>query len=141
MITRFAAALVAVTVYAQTKPAALRLEPEDVALWGDSASQRFLVLARDENGFEEDVTARARFSLSTAGKGEIDESGKFRALADGRTVLTARYAGQTATSNIRIEGASERRPFSFATSLGGIFTRRGCNNSDCHGGVKGKGGF
>ena len=141
MITRFAAALMAVTVYAQTKPVALRLEPRDVALWGDSASQRFLVLARDENGFEEDVTARATFSLSAAGKGEIDESGKLRALADGRTVLTARYAGQTATSNIRMEGVSERRPFSFATSLGGIFTRRGCNNSDCHGGVKGKGGF
>ena len=35
--------------------------------------KRFLVLARDENGFEEDVTAQARFSLSAPGKGGIDE--------------------------------------------------------------------
>ena len=140
MIARFVSALVAAALYAQTEPAGLRLEPGEAALWGDSASQRFLALA-DGNGFEEDVTARARFSLSPAGRGEIDESGKFRALSDGQVVLTARYRGHIATSSIRIEGAGKRRPFSFATSIGGIFTRRGCNNSDCHGGVKGKGGF
>src|SRR5262249_30085006 len=33
------------------------------------------------------------------------------------------------------------RPFDFAHDIGGIFTRKGCNNATCHGGVKGRGGF
>ena len=33
------------------------------------------------------------------------------------------------------------RPFSFARDVGGILTKRGCNNQECHGSVKGRGGF
>lgn len=31
--------------------------------------------------------------------------------------------------------------FDFQRDIGGIFTRHGCNATDCHGGVKGEGGF
>lgn len=34
-----------------------------------------------------------------------------------------------------------QRPFDFGLDIGGILTRRGCNGSNCHGGVKGRGGF
>src|SRR5215470_2130313 len=37
--------------------------------------------------------------------------------------------------------AAETRPFEFGRDIGGILTRRGCNNATCHGGVKGRGGF
>ena len=33
------------------------------------------------------------------------------------------------------------RPLSFAGDIGRILTKYGCNGSDCHGSVKGKGGF
>ena len=33
------------------------------------------------------------------------------------------------------------RPPSFTRDIEGILTRRGCNDSNCHGGVKGRGGF
>ena len=36
---------------------------------------------------------------------------------------------------------AEERPFSFARDIGGILTKQGCNNSDCHGSVKGRGGL
>ncbi len=39
------------------------------------------------------------------------------------------------------EAAQEERPFSFERDIGGILTKHGCNTSECHGGVKGKGGF
>ena len=39
------------------------------------------------------------------------------------------YAGESA------------RPFSFPRDVGGILTKRGCNNQECHGSVKGRGGF
>jgi hypothetical protein len=37
--------------------------------------------------------------------------------------------------------AADARPFEFGRDIGGIFTRKGCNNANCHGGVKGRGGF
>jgi Protein of unknown function (DUF1553)/Protein of unknown function (DUF1549) len=37
--------------------------------------------------------------------------------------------------------AAETRPFEFGRDIGGILTRKGCNNATCHGGVKGRGGF
>ncbi|MBM3774671.1 MAG: hypothetical protein FJW37_05845 [Acidobacteria bacterium] len=33
------------------------------------------------------------------------------------------------------------RPFSFARDIESVLTRRGCNGSACHGGVKGQAGF
>jgi hypothetical protein len=90
---------------------------------------------------ERDVTSIARLSLSASEKGVIDKSGKFTAKADGDVKLTAQFEGGQAETAIRVRGAGEKRPFSFASDIGAILTKRGCNNSDCHGGVKGKGGL
>ncbi len=136
-----AAILLALPAYPQAQSLALRIYPREASLWGTAASQRFLVLARSADGVERDVTSSSALSLSSASAGEIDPSGKFVARADGRVSLTARYDNLAAEAVVRIEGAGKQRPFSFARDIGGIFTRRGCNNSDCHGGVKGKGGY
>ena len=72
---------------------------------------------------------------------EVDESGRVVALANGNSGLKAQFAGRSATTEVRVSGSSESRPFSFARDIGGIFTKRGCNDSSCHGGVKGQGGF
>jgi len=37
--------------------------------------------------------------------------------------------------------AQSVRPFSFPRDIGSILTKRGCNSTACHGGVKGRGGF
>ena len=42
---------------------------------------------------------------------------------------------------VRVKGSDEKRPFSFGRDIGGIFTKKGCSDSHCHGSVKGKGGF
>ncbi|MBM3785165.1 MAG: DUF1549 domain-containing protein [Acidobacteria bacterium] len=119
----------------------LRIHPSEATLWGSGATQRFLVLERDAGGLERDVTASARLTLSDPSLARIDASGKLTVQAAGSATLRAVAGGHSADAKIRIEGAGEKRPFSFGADIGGIFTRRGCNNSDCHGGVKGKGGF
>ena len=48
--------------------------------------------------------------------------------------------GKTASARIPVEGRKEF-PFNFAWDIGSILTRKGCNGSQCHGGVKGQGGF
>ena len=71
----------------------------------------------------------------------MDAAGRVVALADGSAVLTVSLEGRSVKTEVRVAGSQETRPFSFARDIGGILTKRGCNDSSCHGGVKGKGGF
>ena len=119
----------------------LRVLPEEVTLWGAKATQRILVLGRYSDGLNRDVTPESRFSTSHPGLAEVDGAGRVTALADGLALLTAEFEGQRAKVEVRVEGSQESRPFSFARDIGGLFTKRGCNTNDCHGSVKGKGGF
>ena len=119
----------------------VRLVPEDMTLWGRNASRRFLVLGRYSDGLEREITAQSRLSLSDSEVAKVEEPGRLRALSDGKATLTAQVEGQLAKTNIRVEGSKEKTPFSFGRDIGGILTRTRCNSSDCHGSVKGKGGF
>ena len=120
---------------------AVRIYPQDVSLWGPQSTQRFLVLAKYANGLERDVTSSARFSLSGDSKGDMDASGKFTPKKSGEAVLTAQFGGQTAKTSIRIESGHAEGRVTFAREISGIFSKRGCNSSSCHAGVKGRGGF
>ena len=119
----------------------LRLIPQDRTLWGAKASQHFLVIGKYSDGLERDVTAESRFSISDSKVAKVDAEGRVVALADGSVVLTVSLEGRSVKTDVRVEGSQETRPFSFARDIGGILTKRGCNDSSCHGGVKGKGGF
>src|SRR5439155_145260 len=61
--------------------------------------------------------------------------------ADGSLTITATLSTAHAQSAVRIQGSDAARPFRFARDIGGILTKRGCNQAACHGGVKGRGGF
>jgi len=118
----------------------VRFIPSDVTLRGAKASQRFVVLGTYADGLERDVTAQSSFSLSNVSTAEVDPTGRVVARADGTALLKAERLGRTATANIRTEYSQTMRPFSFARDIvGDILTRRGCNGSACHGGVKGRG--
>ena len=126
---------------APPKLQSLRLVPQNRTLWGAKASQHFLVIGKYSDGLERDVTAESRFSLSHSKVAKVDEGGLVVALADGSAVLKASLGRRSAKTEVRVAGSQETRPFSFARDIGGILTKRGCNDSSCHGGVKGQGGF
>ena len=126
---------------ASSKLQSLRLVPQERTLWGAKASQYFLVIGKYSDGLERDVTAESRFSLSDSKVAKVDAEGRVLALADGSAVLTASLGGRSAKTEVRVAGSQETRPFGFARDIGGIFTKRGCTDSSCHGGVKGQGGF
>ena len=119
----------------------MRLVPENPTLWGAKASQRFLVLGKYADGLERDLTSESRFSIKGAGVAKVEPTGQVVGLSDGRTTLTATAGGQSVSTGVQVQGSEEKRPFSFAGEMGGIFTRQGCNDSACHGGPKGKAGF
>ena len=125
----------------QPEIVSIRLVPRSRMLSGKNASQQFVVMGRLSDGRERDVTGQARFALSNADVGRIDSTGRMFATRDGETAFEALVGGHQATVALRVEGSAEERPFSFARDIVGIFTRRGCNSSGCHGGVKGQNGF
>ncbi len=119
----------------------VRLVPSQVRLQGEGASQSFLVVATDARGLEVDLTSESRFSLSDDRLAEVGPEGLLRAHRDGEVRLRAEVAGRRLEAAVDIEGTARARPFDFARDVVGIFTRNGCNGSECHGGVKGRGGF
>ena len=124
-----------------SKTISIQLAPSEVDLWGRNASQRFLVIGRFADGMERDLTARSSFTISNPKLAEVSPHGRVVALADGETFLEAEVSGRAVRAKVRIKGSDEKRPFSFGRDIGGIFTKKGCSDSHCHGSVKGKGGF
>ena len=119
----------------------LRLRPRAVTLRGQGASQQFLLTGSYSDGVERDLSRQARFSLSDPERARVDGRGRVVALAEGEVRLTAAFGGRSVDSAITALASAATRPPSFRLDLEGIFTRRGCNDSHCHGSVKGRGGF
>ncbi len=124
-----------------SKIISIQLAPSEVDLWGSNASQRFLVIGRFADGMERDLTARSSFTIANPKLAEVSPHGRVAALRDGETFLEAEVSGRAVRAKVRVKGSQEERPFSFGREIGGILTKKGCNDSHCHGSVKGKGGF
>ena len=143
-IVSMMAIVVTVAGAASQRPAKLlsiRIEPATRTLVGAGASQQLLVIGTFSDGGEQDLTDEAAWRLSDTALARIDNSARLFAIADGSVSLTAAVQGHTARSSMRLERTEVQRPFSFARDIADIFTRRGCNNTTCHGSVKGRGGF
>ncbi len=119
----------------------VRIVPASTTLQGKEASQRFVVMGKYSDGLERDVTLESRFSTGDSNLAVVDEMGKVTGLADGETELEAEFEGLELTAAIRVEESSRETPISFERSIAPILTKKGCNGSSCHGGVKGRGGF
>ncbi len=141
MRSPWAVALVCGAAWAAPKVVSLKTVPAEVTLRGSGATQQFVALATYADGAERDVTDQAEWSVSDPALATPAGASRLAAKADGRLVFIARLLGARAQSAVRIEGSQTRRGFHFARDIGGILTKRGCNSSACHGGVKGRGGL
>ncbi len=119
----------------------LRLLPEHIQLSGLNASQQVLVLGRYTDGLERDLTGASPLVVDSPRVATIDGQGKLTALADGNTTLKAAVANKAATAKLTVQSLAKPPPFNFQQDIGGILTKRGCNDSSCHAGVKGRGGL
>jgi hypothetical protein len=129
------------TLGAEERIQGMRLIPGEATLTGKGSSQQFAVMAKMSDGSESDVTARAVFVVKNSSVATVRQTGRLFAMGDGQTAFEAQVDGYRATASVRVEKSAESKPFSFSRDIGEIFTRRGCNGSRCHGGVKGQAGF
>lgn len=146
MILRATAVFVLLTwtaaaAYPGPRLTSIRIEPQGRTLSGSGDSQQLLVIGEFSDGGEQDLTDRAVWNLSDSSLARIDDNARLIAMANGELTVTATVDKHSARSSVRIERAQVQRPFSFGRDIAGIFTRRGCNATTCHGSVKGRGGF
>ena len=119
----------------------LHLYPEERTLRGGNARQQYVVTGTLADGSRKDLTGQASFSLSDPKVARADQKGRFAAVADGETEVVAVVGQLEARSRLRVEDSSWTRPFHFSRDVLPILTRRGCNQTECHSGLKGRGGF
>ncbi|MCC6587696.1 MAG: DUF1553 domain-containing protein [Bryobacterales bacterium] len=129
-----------VAAAADPKIVSLETVPAKVSLTGAAASQQFLAIARFSDGTSKDVTLEAVWKSANPNVADVNAA-RAKAASDGSTLLTATYGGKSAKSQLTVTGSATQRNLRFARDIGGVFTKRGCNSSMCHGGVKGQGGF
>jgi len=120
----------------------LKTIPAQATLQYAGASQQFVAIANYADGTERDVTGEVEWRLSNPSLVKLIGPARVAAAKDGPLTITAVLAGGArAQSSLRIQGSQTERPFSFTRDIGGILTKRGCNQAACHGGVKGRGGL
>jgi mono/diheme cytochrome c family protein len=124
-----------------TAPESIRIHPPSSTLWGPDVTGQFIVLGQFADMIERDVTGHCKISIDDSSLAEIRDDGRVVPLADGETHITAELGQLKIRAEVKIEGISHQRPFNFQREIQGVLTRRGCNASSCHGGVKGRGGF
>ncbi|HUS06631.1 MAG TPA: DUF1549 domain-containing protein [Bryobacteraceae bacterium] len=137
----FAAFILANAAWPAANVVSLRTAPARAELKGARASQQFLAVAKYSDGTERDVTAVSEWHLSNAALAKFISPARVAPSADGDLILTASFSGIQAKSTLKIEDAAAAQPITFQREISAILTTRGCNNSTCHGGVKGQGGF
>ena len=90
---------------------------------------------------ERDVTLASRLRIRDSRVATVDEAGQVKGTADGETELRAEIEGLHAVAQVYVQDSLREPLPSFEQSIAPILTRNGCNGSNCHGGVKGRGGF
>ena len=138
----FALVLFSAVAWAGPKVVSLKTVPAEATLQYAGAAQQFLAIATYDDGTERDVTAEAEWRVSNPALARLTSPARLAAIADGSLTVTAALSTKAhAQSSVRIKGSDAARPFRFARDIGGILTKRGCNQAACHGGVKGRGGL
>jgi len=137
----FAILLITGAAWAAPQVVSLRTVPAEATLKGAEATQQFLAIAKYSDGSERDVTSEAEWRVSNPGLAKFISAARVAPAADGTATLTASFSGTQARSALRIQEAHTVHPVSFTREISGVLTKRGCNSSICHGGVKGQGGL
>lgn len=119
----------------------VRLVPEVIELVGLGATQQCVLMGQYSDGLKRDVSSRCNWRVSDEKIASVDGQGRIKGIGNGDCELTATFEGQSAQREVSVSHIDENRPFRFARNIGTILNRQGCNSTECHGSVPGKGGF
>jgi hypothetical protein len=121
-------------------PVKLVVSPENPLLFGQGSRQALTAVAHYAGGFEEDVTAKARFVSDKPSIASV-EGAVITARGNGGARIHASYAGLNGVTTALVQRAEAPPPGSFSADIMPVLTKLGCNGGSCHGALNGQNGF
>jgi len=134
------------TVASPPKPASwlglrkITLEPTVGTIIGTGNTHHFLATASFADGSERDVTQQVAISIDTPDVLRPVSPGLFEARKEGIAKLRATLAGFQSEAVVVVQPRRTLQ-IDFATQVAPVFSKLGCNNTNCHGALNGQSGF
>ncbi|MCA9034381.1 MAG: DUF1553 domain-containing protein [Planctomycetaceae bacterium] len=116
-------------------------EDQTIRILSRDARQQLVVTGIHDDGRQEDVTRKARISVSADNILKIDDTGLAVPVADGDVTVTATLNGKSAEVRVVITGFAHPLPINFRNQVVPVFTKLSCNGGGCHGKSGGQNGF
>ncbi|MSU22572.1 MAG: DUF1549 domain-containing protein [Opitutus sp.] len=136
----FAPAAAKETLPPGAKLTALTVAPAAIKLQGTFDAVQLLVTATLATGDRIDVTRLVAYELNAA-VGAVSAAGQASPLANGRTQLTVKLAGQSAKVPLEVVGFDPNQQVNFIRDVNPVLAQLGCSAGACHGAKDGKAGF
>ena len=120
---------------------ALKLEPAEFTLSG--SRQRLQLLATGTLPSKEtaDLTRYIEYEIANPNIATINKRGFVMPKSNGKTKISIRSGGRTATADVIVTGMAKTEPVSFNFQTLPVLSKLGCSQGACHGSPHGKGGF
>ncbi|HEV8130614.1 MAG TPA: DUF1553 domain-containing protein [Acidobacteriota bacterium] len=132
----------------------ISIEPASIVISGIGESQTVIVTGRFADGSLRDVTRLAEFSVAPPAPVsshsltlhaplaiEIGKSGVITSKSLGLAQVKVVVSNQTAFASVSVKDSGRTEKLNFAADIAPVFSRVGCNSSNCHGALNGQGGF
>ena len=139
LILVHALAFVSVGVWAE--PGVLTVHPSSVRLTHPLRQQSVLVGLKDSEGYDHDVTDRAKYASEDEAVVAVDAQGWIRPVKNGRTFIRVRDGGHEARVSVEVSLPEVAPRMSFREDVMPVLSKGTCNMGACHGYSLGKNGF
>lgn len=120
---------------------ALSVYPTEVKLDHGADFQRLVAMKTRDDGVTLDVTEQASVTFAPEGIVKLDETFRFRPVADGTATATVTVDGQSVEIPVTVTQVGAVPAMSFRNDVQAVLMRAGCNSGACHGSAQGKNGF
>ena len=118
----------------------LRVEPAVAYIHGTGNSHSLLVTGIYDDGTERDLSSQASLRADVPDVVRAAGTAIFEARREGIAKLRAEFGGRQAESVVVVL-PKRNLQLDFALDVAPIFSKMGCNNTNCHGSIKGQKGF
>ena len=125
---------------AQNPVVGLEVEPRITSIQGPGHTHHVLFTGVLKDGDRVDLTSEAKVSIENPQRVRQASPGLFQALGEGISKIRVNWGKLSAEGVIVIEPARNAK-IDFATQVAPIFSKAGCNGTNCHGALNGQNGF
>jgi hypothetical protein len=112
-----------------------------ITLKGIDDSSQLLLTAESTSGRLQDLTSDVTYEISDKAVATVSPTGRVLPLANGKTVITAKFADKKVEITVTVVDCDKNLPINFGNQIVPIFTKLGCNSGGCHGKASGQNGF